>query len=115
MSSDIYERYEVDFFKLILNTEKDVTKYGISKKSTELKGLEDAVFKQKPSISNLKRFFSTQVIQGLWAGQWNGSATPFVRCDWLKEALQGLEPAQREQIFKHLEKVESAGVAILAF
>lgn len=109
----LYLKYESDFFKLILNTERDFSKFGIRKSRIGLGDVMDKVFGQQPSIKNMKEFFSNEVIQGLWANQWEGAATPFKHCEWLKIAIKGLSIEERKMIHKHFQKVEAKGFTIL--
>jgi len=69
----LYKLHESDFFRLILNTERNFTKYGIRKSSRGLGEVMNKMFGQQPSLKNMKSFFSDEVIQGIWANQWGGN------------------------------------------
>lgn len=66
--SDIYDANEIIFFKLVLSTKKRneiESKFKISL-GLDFADLMDNVFGARPSLSNLSKFFSNSVIQGLW-------------------------------------------------
>jgi hypothetical protein len=65
---DIYDANEVIFLKLVLSTKKRDEIEGKFKirDGLDFADLMDGVFGARPSVSNLSKFFSNSVIQGLW-------------------------------------------------
>jgi len=66
--SHIFELHEQVFFKLIFNTKKDEEirrDFGIEVDQDFMNKMNE-VFGSRPSLGNLKTFFSNEAIQGLW-------------------------------------------------
>ena len=66
--SHIFEQHEQVFFKLIFNTKKDEEirrDFGIEVDQDFMNKMNE-VFGSRPSLGNLKTFFSNEAIQGLW-------------------------------------------------
>lgn len=66
--SEIFEKHEYVFFKLIFNTKKDEEiehDFGITINPEFIRKMNE-VFGSRPSVANLRSFFSNEAIQGLW-------------------------------------------------
>ena len=133
MPTDTYDANEIIFFKLVLSTKKRneiESKFKI-RQGLDFADLMDNVFGARPSLSNLSKFFSNSVIQGLWihgfaAKQVLNQPTRtykvhrgFIRENDLlfdknkKHILNKLSPVNRQKLSKHCQKIVKDGLDIV--
>lgn len=131
--SDIYDANEIIFFKLVLSTKKRSeieSKFKI-RQGLDFADLMDNVFGARPSLSNLSKFFSNSVIQGLWIHGFGEKlmlnppeSTVRVHKGFIRESdllidknnrhiLAKLSPVNRSKLVKHCQKIVKDGLDIV--
>jgi hypothetical protein len=85
----IYSKYESVFFKLIMNTVKDLTKFGITP-NTQIDKAMDGIFRQNPSKENLRHILTNEVIRGLWDNKWGGRVISYSESRLLKKVMESV-------------------------
>jgi hypothetical protein len=101
---DFYEKHESTFFKLIMNTVKDVTMFGIQQRP-DVDNAIDGVFRQNPSRQNIKVFFTNEAIIGLWRNKWGGKLTAYVDSKFMKKVLSSVHENEINKFVKQIRKL----------
>ena len=101
---DFYEEHESTFFKLIMNTVKDVTTFGIAERP-DVDTAIDGVFRQNPSRQNIKIFFENEAILGLWRNKWGGKLTAYIDSKFMKKVLSTVQESEVKKFVKQINKL----------
>ena len=86
MPEDLYNEEESTFFRLIYNTVKDLSPFEI--KSRPCDDIIHGCLGSCPSYKNLKLFFGSEVIRGLWTNAWNAKVTSFYESKMMKKIVR---------------------------
>lgn len=87
----VYSVNESVFFKLLMNTVKNVETYGI-RPNPEVDKAIDGAFRQSPCKKNIKIILSNEAIRGLWVNQWGGLEVPFLQSILMRRILESTDP-----------------------
>mmetsp|Transcript_8382 Transcript_8382/g.12767 ORF Transcript_8382/g.12767 Transcript_8382/m.12767 type:complete len:105 (+) Transcript_8382:1019-1333(+) len=96
---DFYLKHESTFFKLIMNTVKDLSNFDIMERP-EVDNAIDGVFRQNPSRQNIKVFFANEAIRGLWTNTWEGNLTSYRNSKFLMSVLQTVSQTEIQKFIR---------------
>jgi hypothetical protein len=103
--SSIYTKYESVFFKLILNTVKNLDDFDV-KPNPDLDNAIDGAFRQNPSKHNIKMLLENEAIRGLWENRWSDFETSFANSLELKSIIRKLNPSDLAKFKQHLQRLK---------
>jgi len=102
---ETYDENESVFFKLILNTVKDVESMGVKPDPSIDEALE-GVFKQKPNMANTQAFFSHPCIASVWTSRWGGQAEAYASSQAFKDVIAASTLREKKAFVRQLIRMK---------